>query len=95
MASDKMVTVDLRTDFRADDEQRTLYRAGKGVSVPQSVADQLGAPAADADADADAFDAAGANRDELVAEAERRGLDVDGSGKDGYVTAEDYRAALG
>lgn len=48
----------------------------------------------EAEATASAFEIATATRDELEAEAARRGLSVAGTGKDGYVTVEDYRKAL-
>lgn len=41
------------------------------------------------------FDVSKASREELEAEAESRGLTVEGSGSDGYVTMEDLRGALG
>lgn len=42
----------------------------------------------------DEFDVDSANKDQLEAEAQRRGLEVEGTGSGGNVTADDYRAAL-
>lgn len=40
------------------------------------------------------FDVDTANKDQLEAEANRRNLEVEGTGSGGNVTADDYRAAL-
>lgn len=44
---------------------------------------------------APAFDPAAATKEELEVEAERRGIEVKGTGKDGNVLVSDLRAALG
>lgn len=46
-------------------------------------------------AKAPAFDVEKATKEELEAEAERRGIEVKGTGKDGNVLVSDLRAALG
>lgn len=45
--------------------------------------------------EAPAFDVEKATKEELEAEAERRGIEVKGTGKDGNVLVFDLRAALG
>lgn len=45
--------------------------------------------------EAPAFDVEKATKEELEAEAERRGIEVKGTGKDGNVLVSDLRAALG
>jgi hypothetical protein len=46
------------------------------------------------DASSDEFNVDGANKDELQAEADRRGVHVQGSGADGNVTKKDLQDAL-
>ncbi len=79
--------------YRAGQEKEAEAAAGKAGVDLQSP--RFAAAYGDPAPSSDSFNAAGANRDELEAEAERRGLEVEGSGKDGYVTMDDYRTALG
>lgn len=41
------ITMDLAHDVRDDDKDRTLYRAGKGVTVPAALAERLKQPIRD------------------------------------------------
>jgi hypothetical protein len=65
-----------------DDDLRYALERGVGPDVPDPAAG--GAE----------FDVQKANKAELEAEATRRGLDVEGTGKDGAVTVPDLRKAL-
>jgi hypothetical protein len=73
----------LLTPHAALESATSLEVEGRDAGLPASQSEEQ-----------QAFNAANASRAELEAEADRRDLTVKGTGKDGYVTIEDYRAAL-
>lgn len=111
MADEKMVKVDLRNSVGlrgpgAGKYAGVLYGPGKGVEVPEEVAQRLGiegkrsrsrraAAGADDGGDDDRDDLNTWTVDELKDEAERRGIEVErGDGGDGEPLKADYVKAL-